>query len=310
MSKLDLVEAKPYRGEDKDLALIIDDLRRNMSILKDADLAIYDTQGNLNFKTPQRNPIIFSVYTEVPSRSGEDEIHGGLEIISAAGALGPATPANDLSVSTGTGKLVVVVNAGSDLSGQILFTGDTIDRNTGVKTVGDTEVVKITALTTDDSTTDSNGNAVPDFTGAYITNKWFTGTVVLSTATLNLSDIDVYHIAFEQVNSEDGHISLDAFDATIFTLNTAAEFDAYIHTIHVGSDKTCHIKNETSLHVGADGETALVNRHWRLRKGNLNRVFDGHTDGFWVDLHYANSPIYVEDVNIKVWFHHIEIPVI
>ena len=35
--------------------------------------------------------------------------------------------------------------------------------------------------------------------------------------------------------------------------------------------------------------------------GNIDDTVDGSTDGFWVDLHYSNSPAYIEDVTVKVW---------
>ena len=152
---------------------------------------------------------------------------------------------------------------------------------------------------TDNSTTDSNGNVVHGFTGAYITSKWFTGTVTLSTADLTLTDVDVYHVSFEQFNDQ-ANITLNSFDANIYTTNVAAEFDAYLYDLQVTGDK-CNITKDAELHVGADGETAIANRHWRLRKGNINTVIDGSTDGIWVDIHYANSPAYVEDVTMKVW---------
>ena len=155
-------------------------------------------------------------------------------------------------------------------------------------------------MTTDDTTTDANGNTVHDFTGAYISSKWFEGSVTLSTVDLTLTDVDVYHCSFEQVNDTPG-LTLDTFDANIFTTNVNAEFDAYLHTLHVTGNK-CNIDNESSLHVGAVGMTALANKYERLRRGNINEALDGTTDGFWVDIHYSNSPTYVEDVTVRVWF--------
>ena len=95
-------------------------------------------------------------------------------------------------------------------------------------------------------------------------------------------------------------MTLETFDDNIFTTNVAAEFDAYLHTLHVTGSK-CNVDNEAELHVGADGKTAIADRYWRLRKGNINEALDGTTDGFWVDIFYSNSPVYVEDVTIKVW---------
>lgn len=204
-----------------------------------------------------------------------------------------------MPVTKGIGKLIIVINAGSDLNGEITITGTSVDRNTGATIPADTDTITVDALTTDGTTTDSNGNTVHSFTGAYISSKWFTGTVTLSTADLTLTDVDVYHVSFEQVNDSE-NLVINTFDANIFTTNVNAEFDSYLYTLHVTGDK-CDIHNEADIHVGADGETAIANKYWRLRRGGINEALDGLTDGFWVDVHYANSPVYVEDVTVSVW---------
>lgn len=242
-------------------------------------------------------PICMDYFDAVPARGSESNWHGGLLSLATGQPL-DSVPTN-LVVTKGIGKLIIVVNAGSDISGSITITGESIDRNTGASTPADTDVIAIDALTTDGTTTDSNGNTVHSFTGAYISSKWFTGTVTLSTADLTLTDVDVYHISFEQVN-DSRELKMRTFDANIFTTNVAAEFDAYLYTLHVISGK-CNINKEADLHVGADGETAIENKYWRLRRGNIDEFIDGTTDGFWVDVHYANSPVYVEDVTVSVW---------
>ena len=243
-----------------------------------------------------RAPIVLTLYQGVPSRSLETNFNGGLKTLATGQALSSGVPIN---ISKGTGKIVVVVNAGSDITGSITFTGKTVDRNTGVVTAGDTATVTVDALTTDATTTDANGSTVHDFTGAYISSKWFTGAVAISTTNLTLTDVDVYAVSFEQFN-DSPDIIIETLDATIFTTNVNAEFDAYLFDLHVVGDK-CRIEMDAELHVGALGETAIANKFWRLRQGNLNEAIDGTTDGMWVDIHYTNSPIYVENVTLKVW---------
>jgi hypothetical protein len=242
---------------------------------------------------------VFSSYDAEPARGSVTNLHGGLLALATAQALGPATPANDITVTKGIGKILIVLNAGSDFAGTITITGDTIDRNTGVKTVGDTDTITTDALTTDNSDTDSNGNARYSFTGAYITSKWFTGSVTLSTANLTLTDVDTYHVSFEQFG-DTSHVRLDTFDANIFTTNVAAEFDAYLYSLVVAGSK-CDITREASLNVGADGETAIANKYWRLRRGYIEKIMNGQKDGIWADVFYSNSPAYIEDVNVKIW---------
>ena len=243
-------------------------------------------------------PICMDYFDAEPTRASESNWHGGLLSLAVGQPL-DSVP-TDIVVSKGIGKIIVVVNAGGDFAGEITVTGETIDRDTGVSTPGDTDTLTIDALTTDNTTTDANCNIVHVFIGAYITSKWFTGTVTLSTVNLTLTDVDVYHASFEQVN-DNPNLVINTFDANIFTTNVSAEFDAYLYTLHVTGDK-CNVDNEGELHVGAIGETAIANRYWRLRRGGIDENLDGLTDGFWVDIHYSNSPAYVEDVTLSVWF--------
>ena len=242
-------------------------------------------------------PVSLGIYDAEPARASESHVHGGLLSLATAD---PLSSVANIVVTKGTGKLVVVVNAGSDLVGDITVTGTSVDRDTGATTGADTDTITIDALTTDNTTTDSNGNTVHAFIGAYVTSKWFTGTVTLSTADVILTDVDVYHCSFEQMN-DNSNLVLNTFDVNLFTTNVAAEFDAYLFDLHIESGDKCDIEAHANLHIGADGETAIANKYWRLRMGNIGQALDGTTDGIWVDAHYSNSPAYVEDVTIKVW---------
>jgi hypothetical protein len=111
--------------------------------------------------------------------------------------------------------------------------------------------------------------------------------------------MDIYHISFEQYNDHPS-ITLNTFDVNLLTTNVNAEFDAYLFDVHVTGDE-CNIDSHAGLHIGADGETALVNKYWRLRFGNIDHLLNGTTDGIWVDMHFSNSPAYIEDVTMKVW---------
>ena len=269
----------------------IDSLTASQLVKTDASKNLTSTVGTV----PSCQPLC--MYDAEPARGSVTNWNGGLLSLATAQPL-DSVP-TDLVVTKGIGKLLIVINAGSDLAGDITITGESIDRNTGASTLADTDTITVDALTTDNSTTDSNGNVVPKFTGAYISSKWFTGTVTLSTVNLTLTDVDVYHLSFEQFN-DNPNMVINTFDANIFTTNVNAEFDAYLYTIHVTGDKA-NIHNEAELHVGADGETAIANKYWRLRRGNLAEAIDGTTDGTWTDIHYSNSPVYVEDVTIKLW---------
>jgi len=243
-------------------------------------------------------PITLQMYDAEPARGSETSWNGGFQSLITSQALNTTGPA-DITVSKGTGKLIAVINAGTDVSGTINVYGDTVDRNTGAVTSADTDALTVDTLSTNSSTTDANSNIVHMYEDTYITSKWFTGTVVLSTPDLTLTDVDVYHCSFEQMNDKPSLV-INTFDANLYTTNANAEFDAYLYTLHVTGDK-CNIHNEGNLHIGAGGMVAIANKYWRLRQGNLAEALDGTSDGLWVDVHYSNSPAYVEDVTIKIW---------
>jgi hypothetical protein len=124
----------------------------------------------------------------------------------------------------------------------------------------------------------------------------------------------VYHVSFEQFDGNDD-IVLNTFDANLFTTNVNAEFDAYLYNIHIETGSKCNIVNDASLHVGTGGETAIADKYWRLRRGNIESALDGSTDGIWIDVHYSNpGAANVEDVTLKVWatktqvLHYEEVP--
>jgi len=244
-------------------------------------------------KTPL---IALSSYDAEPARAAEANIHGGLLSLATGQTLNSGSPVN---VTKGIGKLLFVVNAGSDITGTLTITGTSVNRVTGAETGSDTDDIDIDALTTDTSDTDANSNVRHAFADAYISSKWFDGSIAITTADLTISDIDVYHVSFEQFNDIFSY-RLKTLDMNVLTTNVNAEIDVYLYTIQVSGSK-CDVGRQASLNVGAGGNTALANKYYRLRRGALNVDLVGSTDGLWVDAHYSNSPAYVEDSTIKVW---------
>ena len=271
------------------------DLGSGSSIL--GQVLTSDGNGASTWETPKSySQIALSAYDAEPARSAESNLHGGLLSLATGSALNSGSPIN---VTKGIGKLLISINAGSDFTGTITITGTSVDRETGATTPADTDSIDIDALTTDSSDTDGNGNVRHGFSDAYISSKWFTGSVTLSTADLTLTDVDVYHVSFEQFN-DNANYTIETFDINVYTTNVSAEIDAYLYSLKVTGSK-CTIIREADLNVGTNGETAIANRYWRLRKGNITKQMNGATDGIWVDVFYSNSPAYVEDCTIKVW---------
>lgn len=241
--------------------------------------------------------LVLSAYDAEPARAQETNLHGGLLSLSTADAVD--TVPTTYNVSKGIGKILFVVNAGTDLSGTLTVSGTVVDRETGASGA-DTDDVAIEGLSTDNSTTDGNGNTVHDFRNAYITSKWFHGTVTMSTSDLTISDIDTYHVSFEQFNDVP-YVRVQTFDINALITNAGVELDAYLYALTV-SGSTCNITNEADLHVGTDGFTGIANKYERLRRGNIGKSLVTSHDGVWVDVFYSNpASAYVEDLTIKIW---------
>lgn len=283
--------------DDATNKLKLGSLTASMPVWTDASQQLVSKAINVDINYP------LSLYDAAPSRASETNWHGGFLSLATAQPL-DSVP-TDIVVTKGTGKIVIVVNAGSDFAGDIRILGTSVNRDTGATTPADTEIITIDALTTDGTTTDANGNTVHAFTGAYISSKWYHGSVTLSTADVTLTDVDVYHVSFEQ-NNDNTNMTLETLDANIYTTNVAAEFDCYLFGIRVTGSK-CDVVAGAELHVGSGGMTAIANKYERLRQGNINETFDGTTDGWWVDVHYSNSPSYIEDVTITVWVNKAQV---
>lgn len=217
-------------------------------------------------------------FTDVKQRLAVYSIHGGFDSLDTGSAL-DSVP-TDIVATAGLGKILIVVNAGGDFDGEITVTGTTVDRNTGAETGADTEVLTIDALTTDNSSTDAEGNTVHEFVGAYITSKWFLGQFTLSTTNLTLTDVDTYQVSFDQMDDTSG-ITLQTFDMTVFANNQNAWLYAYLYTMHVTGDK-CNIDTEATIELPASKVSA--DRRYRLKRGEINKSLNGETDGFWFEL--------------------------
>jgi hypothetical protein len=230
-------------------------------------------------------------YNAEVGKATEQNIHGGLLSLSTLDILDSG---NNINVTTGVGKLMFVLNAGSDVTGTITVTGTSVDRETGAETASDTDDIVVDALTTDGSGTDANGNGVHAFTGAYITSKWFKGAVVVSTADTTFTDVDTYHCSFEQVDDTPQFV-LDTFDINVKAITGSDTLDAYLYALAVTGSKV-DITREADLNSGA----TTAAKYYRLRRGNIGKALSGTTDGFFVDV-FAATPNRFEDLTMKVW---------
>jgi len=236
--------------------------------------------------------ICLSVYDSIPARGQESNIHGGINQLVTAGAASSGTV---LTFNHGIGKMFFVVNTAAGATGELRVSGLTVNRDTGSEGMG-TSVIDIDGVSTDNSSLDANDNTVHSFTKAYITDKWFHGTISVSTqASLDIQDLDVYHCSFEQFN-DNRHLWLTTFDVNLLALHANGNFDAYLYTV-IPTGSQLDITAAASLNLGVP----IADRYYRLRRGDMDVELDGSKDGVFVDVHYTNSPVYIEDVSLKVW---------
>jgi len=241
--------------------------------------------------------IPLTTYIDKVERFSEQNHHGGLLSLATAQPL-DAVP-TDLVFTTGIGKFIVVVNAGSDIAGSITVTGTSVDRNTGAETGSDTESLTLNALTNDGSSTDAQGNTVHYFTGAYITSKWWRGSITLSTTDLTLTDVDIYHVSFEQFNDQ-SDIELATLDFNGFVTNASAWVYAYLYiVVPYGTNK---VAISSSASIALASGTATADRYYRLRRGNIGQGLDGSNAGIFLDVFFGpTNQTYWEDITIKIW---------
>jgi hypothetical protein len=245
--------------------------------------------------TYKRQRVVADTYVDLKARGSSQHQHGIFESILTAGGLAAASPIN---VTVGLGKVIMVVNAGVDTAGSATITGTSVDRDSQAETGADTDVLTVSGTTTDTSAADANGNTVHGFSNAYISSKWFKGAITITTADLDLSDVDIYVVAFEQANDYPSY-EIDTFDMSVFCNHTNGWLDAYLYALEVSGD-TCTIAKTSEQHITTAVSTANVS--YRLRDGNIGKALLGASDGFWIEVHPGPlASAYWEDMNTKVW---------
>jgi hypothetical protein len=169
-----------------------------------------------------------------------------------------------------------------------------------VQTPGDTCTVTVDTLTTDTSDTDAQGNHRHAFTHGYISGKWFTGAISITTTDLDLTDVEVLHVSFDQVNDSADFI-IDTYDISLYCVNSSAWFYSYLYSIDVDpATMTCDVAREATMEIPV--ADTIGDRYYRLRRGNLDVRLHGSSDGFWSETFmgpFANQ--YWEDITFKVW---------
>jgi len=263
--------------------------------LVDVKSDIVNLQGRTATVTTS-HPVLIPFDFPVNNKTDLNSIHGALLINNSEDGiiLNSSTP---IVGNGGISKVMAVVLAGTDFVGSFTITGTSVDRNTGVETIGDTEVISVDMLSTNSSTIDANGNNVYSYTDAYLSAKWWKGTLTFSTTDLDLTEIRFAQLAFEQFN-DSLNITVDSLDATYTISNTGAVMDCYLYLVRVTGSKV-NISMIADLHH----ESGLfADNSYRRRKGNLAETLNGNTDGVFIDL-FLNpiTQTYFSSFSSKIW---------
>lgn len=253
--------------------------------------------SNLRFELRDRIRYNYplSEHIDEVTRFAEHSIWGGLHSLTTAQTLNSISPVN---VTASGSKLVIVPYAGIDFVGSVTVTGTKVDRDTGAETPAYVDTITFDGVSTDGSTIDAQGNTVHTLTDAYITNVWFTGAVTIATTDTSTT-IDVYQVTFHQCNDEP-NIEMDSIDWKGLATNANAWVYIYMYSIEKMAGDKCDVAAEVSMSIDT---VPAANGTPKLRRGNIGRIMDGTTDGFWVDVFYGPiAQTYWEDVSLVVNF--------
>jgi hypothetical protein len=265
--------------------------------LRDAMIKVNSNTDELyTAQITTEHPVLIPFDFPLNNKTDLNSIHGSLLINNSEDGI-ILNSGQDIIGDGGISKVMAVVLAGTDLVGGVTITGVSVDRNTGVETPADTEVLNINGLTTDTSSTDSNGNIIHGYSNAYLSSKWWKGTLTFSTTDLDLTEIRFAQLSFEQFN-DTPDITLNSFDTNYIISNTTAVMDTYLYTVKVAGS-IVEIEQVASLNHES-GE--FVGSSFRKRIGNINEELDGTTDGIFIDLFLdPTNQQYFSSFTMKVW---------
>ncbi len=205
------------------------------------------------------------------------------EVLNSGSPIGPTT--------LGTSKVIIAGFAGADAVGTITITGDTKDRNTGVITAADTEVLTMAMLATNHTSADAESNVIHGLSNALITTKWFVSSITVSTTNVSLTDVNVYACSFYQF-SQLSEVVITRQDLTVTATNNAAWLYSYLYAVKVfGANSTdVNIQLISTLSV----PSASADLPYRDGRSPLNTAIDGRHEGVFMN-------VFPGPINLRYW---------
>lgn len=239
-------------------------------------------------------------YSAEPSRNAQEQIHGNLDPIATAQDPNAGVVTLTANATYGQGKMVIANNGVAE-TGVVTITGTSVDRDTGVETPLDTEVITIDITTTDSNHLDGNSQQVWDLENAFITSKWWTGSanITITQDSGSLTDLDIYQIAFDQFGDARS-IRLRILDMTLQAINsTDGQLSGHAYVVQVTGQRV-NVQQIPDTELDINGGF-VVDKWYRYKRQNFDIQLDGRTDGFFFGMSFLGSPPKFANVTLKVW---------
>ena len=237
-----------------------------------------------------------SAYVESPSKNTVLQLFGSMEVQSAAVDWSGGGTRN---LDNGVSKMVFVQTTVT-IGGNVVLSGTSVNRDTGVETPADTETVTLGSLSTDNSGNDANGNNAWDISNAVITSKWWKGRVVATPGASMQVTSDVYSVAFSQANDVD-EFTIDTIDPSVRVTALGAgnaKISVYLYKVDVERAAAEITPIATVVLDAAD----LTYEGWYRMRRAVGEALEGFSDGWFLNVYMNGAGSgYFEHFSVEIW---------
>jgi len=242
------------------------------------------------FITPNtliHHEVFYTAYLDTITRKAVLDMWGGTNTLSSVETIDPTT---NLTLTSGTSKLLLAVVSGSDVVGEIKITG-TYRNRTSWELVNTTETITLDGLTTE---------VVEglEYTNAYLTSFWWTNTITIWTTNANINHLDVVQLAFDQVGEHQNY-TIEELDVTFRKSNANGGVNSSFYSVEDGNNRV----NVTKLFTLETLEGSGVGDAMYRQKRNNGILFNvnGSHSGFFVRIiPLPLTQSYIEDMTVRV----------
>ena len=253
----------------------------------------------LDHHTALRRTSLWSWTAERNVKTGLANLAGGMTNLVSDQALSNGSPIN---VTLNTAQLLVVLKTGgAPLPGSMKFTGTKVSP-LGVETPAFEEDIAVDVLTTNGTSTTTNGTVIRDMENAYISRDQFRGTVTISTTDLNMTAVDVCSFVYA-ANPWSSAATMDAALFSATPTNSGAKVDILIYHIDKGGWADNKVTIKTVFHLESTG-TLQADQLLSLRKISVPpyTIVPSEYDGIMINAaFYPTAQTYWDSINLGLW---------